>query len=361
MSENVHPNTLDDRRWNRHLKTIQIFHSNQPNYEALCQEVSFVLKKRLAEASVEVSAITWRVKGLTSFLGKIDRKQAVRPFEEIRDIAGVRIVYLHKIDLRKIKILVRQNFEVLEEINKSISEVDRFGYTALHYLVQIKQETSGARYEDLKNSVCELQVRTVLQDAWAILDHHFRYKQESEIPLPLRREIHSLAGALETADNHFNEIAKKRARYINNLKARNSLSKVLLSEPINRDSLLVFLQRKFPDFEIGGAENHIDLVMRSIDTQRFRRIKDLNKALIETQLFRSEYSEPDLQRVALSHVALAMACKDENYRSKTILGDKAREVVKKYCTQIHGPGYSPKFAVNRGDRERLKAQILEET
>jgi ppGpp synthetase/RelA/SpoT-type nucleotidyltranferase len=61
------------------------------------------------------------------------------------------------------------------------------------------------RYDDLKKLVCEIQVRTVLQDAWAIIDHHLSYKQESDVPKILRRKLNSLAGLVETAHDQFDQ------------------------------------------------------------------------------------------------------------------------------------------------------------
>lgn len=339
----------EEARWKRHLGTIQSFHSQQSLFETFCRDVTFVCKKRLREANIETSGVIWRVKSLASFLEKIDRKPVRKPLEEITDICGVRIVFLHKMDAKGIRNMIRDNFVVVEEKGKRSDEPDRFGYSAQHFLIRLREENTGARYEDLRNFTCEIQVRTVLQDAWAILDHHLRYKHESEIPQELRRAIHGLAGALETADDRFSEIAKKRSQYIKRLQSRRTLSRTLLAEPINRDSLGVFLQRKFPEFVIQGKEDHFDIVMASIDPSKFSTIRDLNKALDETTEERRHYADVELQQVALAHVALAIACKDDQYRQKTYLGERARSVVTLYCRRIHGPQFEPVFALKASE------------
>jgi ppGpp synthetase/RelA/SpoT-type nucleotidyltranferase len=70
---------------------------------------------------------------------------------QLRELLNLSLRYLRKVDK-------------LEE-----QEVDKFGYGALHYLVNLGRKSSGARYDDLKRLVCEIQVRTVLQDAGRLL------------------------------------------------------------------------------------------------------------------------------------------------------------------------------------------------
>ena len=56
-------------------------------------------------------------------------------------------------------------------------------------------------YDDLG---FEVQIRTIIQDSWSVLDHKIKYKKS--IPNPLKRRINTLAALFELADREFKEI-----------------------------------------------------------------------------------------------------------------------------------------------------------
>jgi putative GTP pyrophosphokinase len=199
---------MDDRKldlvWQENPETIKKFLEQKTDYEQLCAEIAYILKKKLSKDSIEYSSVSFRAKTLKSFLIKIVRKTYENPFNEITDFAGVRVVFLYQNDLTRIEHIIKKEFEILKKVDKLNEKgIEKFGYGAIHYIVKIGKNSSGARYDDLKKLVCEIQVRTVLQDAWAIIDHHLVYKKESEIPTNLQRKLNSLAGLFETADNQF--------------------------------------------------------------------------------------------------------------------------------------------------------------
>src|SRR5205085_1775887 len=156
-----------------------------------------------------------------------------------------------------------------------------FGYGALHYLVHIGKKSSGARYDDLKALVCEIQVRTVLQDAWAIFDHHLSYKQEADIPNVLRRKINSLAGLFETADDHFDQLNVERRKYLKRIK-RTITGKAKSTQQLNLDSYRELLRNRFPTLPEGNA----GFAARSLENLRsygYNTFSDLDNLLARTQ------------------------------------------------------------------------------
>jgi putative GTP pyrophosphokinase len=52
----------------------------------------------------------------------------------------------------------------------------------------------------------EIQVRTILQHAWAEIEHDIQYKSSTAIPEEIRRRFMALAGMLEIADREFQAI-----------------------------------------------------------------------------------------------------------------------------------------------------------
>jgi len=238
-----------DKIWESNPDYIRKFYENQPMNEKLCNEVKYILSMELNKENIETAQISARTKTLKSFCEKISRKSYKNPFKDISDFAGARIVYLYSSDLEQIESIIEREFKITEKVDKISSEdADRFGYGALHYLLKIKKKHSGARYDDLKDLVCEVQVRTILQDAWAIVAHHLSYKQESDVPKELRRKLNALSGVFETADDQFENIRLARSNYQDKVKESITTEKeISLKEKINLDNLDAYMKWKFPD------------------------------------------------------------------------------------------------------------------
>ncbi|HRH41928.1 MAG TPA: hypothetical protein PKY82_09810, partial [Pyrinomonadaceae bacterium] len=193
-----------DGMWVKKPEIIKQFLDQRSDYEKLCAEVAYILTRHLNNAQIEFSTITHRCKTLNSFLEKVQRKSYHDPITEMTDFAGVRVVCLYIDDLPRVEKVIAEHFEITEKIDKlTYKRTDEFGYGAIHFVVKLGKTSSGARYDDLKDLVCEIQIRTVLQDAWAIIDHHLVYKNESNIPSFLRKKLNLLAGNFESADEEF--------------------------------------------------------------------------------------------------------------------------------------------------------------
>jgi ppGpp synthetase/RelA/SpoT-type nucleotidyltranferase len=85
-----------ENTWKEKPDIILAFIKARYQYEQLCNEIGYILTKRLDENNIEYSAITSRAKTLKSFSEKISRKDYKNPLKDITDLAGVRVVYLYK-------------------------------------------------------------------------------------------------------------------------------------------------------------------------------------------------------------------------------------------------------------------------
>ena len=216
-----------------------------PRYKILCEQVKQVIHENIHESKLPIASVSARVKTLSSFCEKTLRKGYKNPFEEMTDFSGIRIVYLYISDRVKIEKIIEQNFEIVEKIDKIKEDTEKFGYGALHYIIKLR--TSNSRNKDL---VCEIQVRTIVQDSWAIIAHHLAYKNELDIPTELRRQLNALSGLFEIADSQFETIKTKRNKYQKKVeKEIASESQIPLEQTINLDNLVAYLKWKFPDRE----------------------------------------------------------------------------------------------------------------
>jgi ppGpp synthetase/RelA/SpoT-type nucleotidyltranferase len=140
----------------------------------------------------------------------------------VTDLLGIRVVCAFLEDLNTVASQIARNFTVLEVEQKGAEQTFReFGYESVHVLIKlpedalsassappgIKEKIDSVPAEWLDHLVCEIQIRTILQDAWAEVEHELVYKSEfSPFDLPLRRKLASINASLTLADIIFQEI-----------------------------------------------------------------------------------------------------------------------------------------------------------
>ncbi|MCR9385011.1 GTP pyrophosphokinase [Vibrio alginolyticus] len=268
-----------DKVWRNSPEIIRSYYESIERYKLLCEEVHYILNKSVSTNGIEVASISSRSKSLDSFCEKIHRKNYKDPFESITDFAGVRVVFLYEKDRESIENLIENSFDIVEKVDKvQDSEVDRFGYGALHYIVKLKSSYVGERYNDIRDHRCEIQVRTILQDAWALVAHHLSYKQESDVPKHLRRKLNALSGLFETADDQFQHIRDAREKYQARITTAIDHSDTrVMSQDIELDSLMAFLKWKFPERTLDEPSDVSELVaeLKSLGVTNLQHLQDI--------------------------------------------------------------------------------------
>lgn len=299
-----------ERLWAERPDVVKRFIDQRPDYEKLCSEVAYTLNRKLVKANVDFSTISYRAKTLDSFMEKVQRKSYQDPISEITDFAGVRVVYLYIDDLPRLEEVIAENFEVIEKIDKMTKKRDdQFGYGAIHFLVRLGNDFTGPRYDDLKDLVCEIQTRTVLQDAWAIIDDHLVYKNESGIPTFLRRRLNSLAANFERVDNEFKNIRSEREYYLSEIDRSRISSETFLENELNLDSFVRYAQWKFPDRSTGTDVLDVPFFVRPLTQMGLATLSDLDEAVNRGMPAYEEFLEANgqnfLTQYSITSTALA--------------------------------------------------------
>lgn len=177
-------------------------------------EIFKTLISALLVDKIAIDTITLRIKDKEECIGKFKRKYLTELehnnidyciHEHITDLVGLRVVCLHLDDIKEIQSLIESNFKEIDITDKSsqldITE-DKFGYKGLHLDLMINdQRSSLPEYIKFKTISFELQIRTIIQDAWSVLDHKIKYKRN--IPTELKRRINRLSALFEVADEEF--------------------------------------------------------------------------------------------------------------------------------------------------------------
>jgi putative GTP pyrophosphokinase len=156
----------------------------------------------------------------------------------ITDLMGIRIVCPFLEDLLLVENLIKGHFEVTEVDRKEHSNTFKeFGYEAVHLLIRIPADIARVRGET-GCDVVEIQIRTVLQDAWAEVEHEIFYKAEfNPIDTPMKRKLAAVNASLTLADSVFQEIRDYQKKLNGQLGRRRETFYKKIEESI--DSLIV--------------------------------------------------------------------------------------------------------------------------
>jgi hypothetical protein len=148
----------------------------------------------------------------------------------------------------------------------------------VHYLVNFDPNRLAlpeyARHRDL---VIEIQVRTILQHAWAEIQHDIEYKAIETIPTVIRRRFMALAGMLEIADREFQAISDED-RQVRAAALRDVELGDLAAVEVTQEALKAYLDRKLgPDGRMSSFS--YDWEARVLRRLGFKNLKELDDAL----------------------------------------------------------------------------------
>ena len=217
-----------------------------PVYRQMAAVIPEKLKAFFDEAGIIVAAIEHRVKTESSLAGKLNLKGGkYRDIYDITDLVGLRVITFYIDDVDKVAAILERYFEI--DWDNSIDkrkahEIDSFGYLSLHYICRLPESFySDQAHPELNRIRFEVQMRTVLQHAWANMNHDTGYKSGVEIPRVYMRDMSRLAGMLELIDDEFSRIRREITDYrrnVQNLVASGNLEEVQL----DGDSFKSYLQ-----------------------------------------------------------------------------------------------------------------------
>lgn len=152
----------------------------------------------------------FRVKDKQSALDKLNFKQYPEPKEQMTDLVGARFVVLLKSDMEILeKLLIEYPRWVRSKDRDPVGEQkDRpkhFDYQSVHYVVRAPEEMVIDGVTIPANLPCEVQIRTLLQHAYAELVHDKFYKGVGHIPPSADRLVARCMALMETTDGMFVE------------------------------------------------------------------------------------------------------------------------------------------------------------
>ena len=166
--------------------------------------------KKLLELHQIRATIKHRIKSFQSYYQKVQlrNKEANNPDRLfISDVLGIRIVCPFLDDLAAVERLLFKDFDIQEREKKGAEfSFKEFGYDSLHFLITLPRDIMESFHLN-DPLVVEIQLRTILQDAWAEVEHEMVYKSQITLfDVNLRRKLAALNANLSLSDMIFHEI-----------------------------------------------------------------------------------------------------------------------------------------------------------
>ena len=182
---------------------MEQYRQRLPVLQALSEEALKLIKTALADQTIELNSIEYRIKAEESLRGKLERKgQKYCSIDDVTDLLGLRIVTFYADDVDKVAVVIKSLFDIdwkNSEDKRKLHELNSFGYNSLHYICRMKGGSLPF----------EVQIRTALQHVWSAIEHDIGYKGPVKLPPEFQRQFSRLAGMLELADDEFSRLDRK--------------------------------------------------------------------------------------------------------------------------------------------------------
>ncbi len=221
--------------------------------EACGSSLTAALSTWLGQAGIKVHSIVARVKDPASLARKLARpdRDYVNLWD-ITDLLGLRVITYFEDAVDRVGAVIEAKLPI--DLTRSTDKRRRapglFGYRSLHYVIEL-----GAGLPAPARA--EIQVRSVLEHAWAEIEHDLGYKAPGAVPLPVRQRLSRLAGLLEIADREFvairDELSAYEAALPSQIAARTS--DVVLDQLALR-ALVMSRDVELLDLQIAAAHGH---------------------------------------------------------------------------------------------------------
>ncbi len=200
-------------------EAVRAYSELQPVLVEAAEQWVALIEAVLDDAGINYLSVTGRAKSVASFAAKAARTvDGVPGFDDpltqITDTIGVRVITYVQSDVAAVADLLDDQVVVVDDRDMGLETASegRWGYASRHLLVGLDAAREGQPdHAALRGRRAQVQIRTVLQHAWAEFEHDIRYKgtvPDEHVP-DLDRRFTLAAGLLELADREFSTIRER--------------------------------------------------------------------------------------------------------------------------------------------------------
>lgn len=156
-----------------------------------------------------IEFVTGRVKRISSIIEKAKKLgidvDIEKAYEEIEDIAGIRIMCQFVEDIYTVVDYIRErsgrDLEIVYE-KDYITNYKDSGYRSYHIIIKYPIQTALGP----KTILAEIQIRTLAMNFWAVIEHSLKYKYKQNIPDHIEERIKKAADAAFKLDQEMSGI-----------------------------------------------------------------------------------------------------------------------------------------------------------
>lgn len=257
---------MDD---NARRQAVEAYRSLHPKYDSFADALRVLIRQLCIAENISVD-VEARAKTVESLSRKLEIKQEYTVLEDVPDLCGIRVITRYLIDIDAVRDLLQGEFEVDEVVSHGGESPEAFGYASLHIVLRLGVQRANLReWRDLKDLKAEVQVRTILQHAWAVISHRLDYRSSAEVPVDVRRSLFRVAALLETGDEIF-ERFRENVESLRSAYREDSASGAWRTLDLNLDSINAAWSQ-LPIEELADLAESMGLSRRGQDDSDFTR------------------------------------------------------------------------------------------
>lgn len=224
------------------------------------QAIRNTIVGRLHDDGLNHHDVQFRVKSAASATEKMSRRNKAGELkypgglEKLDDLIGVRVILFVESDIDAVAIALTSQFVCHDDEDKTamMRKNGGIGYAGRHLTLEVPADNPPTACAEYPGQRFEVQIRTVLQHAWAEFEHDIRFKGSSGANAEISRAFTMASTLIELADQQFvniNSILKR-------LQAEGAIEAPLQSELLDAGSLQGVLTRAFPGFRSSKANQY---------------------------------------------------------------------------------------------------------
>jgi ppGpp synthetase/RelA/SpoT-type nucleotidyltranferase len=182
------------------------YENNYLEHEAAAARLQTYIRDGLSSKDYHIHLITSRCKSPSSAKEKIIRKSYADPADQMTDLYGVRVITYYAEQVDPISQRVREIVEIdpAKCIDKRAALIadGKFGYSSVHLVGRVPQ-TVNRPWLPIRGLQLEIQIRSVLDQAWAEIEHEVVYKSGVKFPASVARRFSAIAANFEILEAEF--------------------------------------------------------------------------------------------------------------------------------------------------------------